>query len=120
MRLKKWEWLIIAGVIAVCFGIAWAVDEQLTIGFPSKTLTAASYTTANRAILYVETNDIRVTMDGVSVPTSAGVGLLIKKDAIYYDLLTTNKAIKNFKAVRASGSDAKITLSYQWDDTRVQ
>jgi len=120
MKLKKWEWLIIAGVIAICFGIAWAVDEQITVSFTPKVLTAGSYTTANKAILYVETNDIRVTMDGVTVPTSAGVGLLIKKDTLYYDLLTTNKAIKNFKAVRASNTDAKLTLSYLWDDTRVQ
>jgi len=113
MKLKKREWLIIAIVIVALFGIAWAVDEQITVSYTPKTLTAGSYAGASSAILYVETNDIRVTLDGATVPTSAGVGLLIKKDTLYTDLLTSMSAIKNFKAVRNSASDAKITVSYQ-------
>ena len=113
MKLKKMEWLIIAMVIVTLFGIAWAVDEQITITYPAKTLTAASYAGASSAILYVETNDIRVILDGVTVPTSAGVGLLIKKDTLYTDLLTSMTAIKNFKAVRNTSTDAKITVSYR-------
>jgi hypothetical protein len=113
-RLKLWEWMIIGAVIAGLFGIAWALeDEQITVSSTVKTLTAAKYAGAQKAVMYVETNDIRVTLDGTTTPTSAGVGLLIKKDVLYTDLLSSYSAIVNFKAVRNSSTDAKITISYQ-------
>jgi len=114
MKLKRWEWLIIAGLIAVMFGIAYAVDEKITVSYTAKSLTAASYTNATRAIISVSGNDIKFTTDGVTVPTSGGVGVVLKKDLVYTDILISNTAIKNFKAVRASDTDAVINISYQW------
>lgn len=112
MKLKRIEWLIILLAIAALFGIAYAADEMLTVSSTVKTLTAADYAGATSAILSVETNDIRVTLDGVTVPTSAGVGIKLAKDAVYYNILTSKTAIENFKAVRASGTDATIHVSY--------
>jgi len=120
MKLKKWEWLIIAGVLAICFGIAWALeDEKITVSFTTKTLTAANYSGALSAIFSVEGNDIKITLDGVTIPTSGGTGIIVKKDAVYSNILTSKTAIENFKAVRASGTDATINISYQ-RGTRIQ
>jgi hypothetical protein len=114
MKLKKSEWVIIGLAIILLFGIAWALeDEKITVSSTVKTLTAAKYTGASSAIFSLEGNDIRVTLDGVTTPTSAGVGILIKKDLSYSNILTSKTAIENFKAVRASGTDATINISYQ-------
>jgi hypothetical protein len=117
MRLKIWEWLIIVGVIISLFGLAYALDEALTVSSTAVTLTAGNYVNARAAIIAVEGNDIRFTLDGVSVPTSgtAGVGIKLYKDVIYCNILTSNAKIKNFKAVRESATaDATIHISYQW------
>ena len=119
MKLKRWEWLIIIGVVLTLFGIAWAVDEKLTVSSTTVTLTSSKYANATSAILSVEGNDIKITLDGVTIPTSAGVGVVIKKDAVYSNILTSKAAIQNFKAVRASSTDATINISYQWA-TRIQ
>jgi len=115
MKLKKWEWLIIAGVIAICFGIAWAVDEAVTVSFTAVGPTASKCTNASKAILYIETADVWATFDGVTTPTSAGVGIRLSKETIYTDILTSNTDITNLKMVRSSGGvDAKAHLAYKW------
>jgi hypothetical protein len=114
MKLKRWEWMIIVGVILTLFGIAYAVDEKLTVSSTTITLTSSKYANATSAIFSVEGNDIKITLDGVTTPTSAGVGIVIKKDAVYANILTSKVAIQNFKAVRASATDATINVSYQW------
>ena len=114
MKLKKWEWLIIAVIVIGMVGIGIALDEALTVSSTAVSLTAASYVNATRAIISVETNDIRFTLDGVTLPTSGGVGIKLPKDAVYPDILTSKAAIKNFKAVRASATDATIHVTYQW------
>jgi hypothetical protein len=120
MKLKKWEWLIIAGVITILFGVAWALeDEQITVSSTAKTLTAAKYSGATSAIFMTEGNKIRITLDGVTTPTSAGVGILLNSMTIYSDILTSKTAIENFKAVRASGTDATMNISYQRAPTRI-
>jgi hypothetical protein len=113
MKLKKREWLIIVGVLLTLFGIAYAVDEKLTISSTTVTLTSSKYANMTNAIFSVEGNDIKITLDGVTIPTSAGTGIIIKKDAVYANILTSKTAIENFKAVRASGTDATINISYQ-------
>jgi hypothetical protein len=115
MRLKKWEWLIIAGLIVALLGTAYALDEKLTVSYTAVSLTASKYVNAQAAILSIEGNAIRFTLDGVTTPTSAGVGILLPKDAIYDNILTSNTDIKNFKAVRASSDgDATINITYKW------
>jgi hypothetical protein len=114
MKLKKWEWLIIVGVITILFGIARALeDEKITISSTVKTLTAAKYANAMNAIFTLEGNSIRVTLDGTTTPTSAGIGMLLTTGTVYNNILTSKSAIENFKAVRASGTDATMNISYQ-------
>ncbi len=120
MKLKKWEWMIVIAIMALLFGIAWALeDEKITVSYTTKTLTAAKYTGATSAVFSLEGNDIRITLDGITTPTSAGVGILVKKDTTYSNILSSKTAIENFKAVRASGTDATINISYQ-HGTRIQ
>lgn len=114
MKLKRWEWLILAGVIVALFGVAWAADEAITVSHTAKTLTAAEYGGASWAMMVATTNGFRFTLDGVSTPTSAGVGILWPKDTPL--TLSSRKHVVNFKAVRADATgDAILNATYGHD-----
>ena len=113
MKLKRWEWLIIIIVIFTLFGIAWALDETITVSYTPIGLTSTKYLIHRNALIYVEGNAIRFTLDGVAVPTSGGIG--IKLDVGQNLNLITRGQISKFKAVRDSATaNATLQVTY-WD-----
>lgn len=114
MKLKKWEYGLIAGILLLFSGLAYAqyAYESITVGYPAKSLTAATYGRATRAYITVETTAIRYTLDGTSTPTSAGVGHLSSIVANNPIILVNADEIKNFRAVRSSGADGTIKVTY--------
>jgi hypothetical protein len=110
--LKWWEVLILSPIIFAGLAYGQYAYESLTVSSTVKTLTAATYGEGiQRAFITVDGNDIRYTLDGVTVPTSAGVG---------HKFLTTSEGrwlnkyeVKKFQAVRASGDgDAILKVTY--------
>lgn len=115
MKLKTFEWLIMALVVIVlAIGFAWAIDEKITVSFTPKTLTASNYGAARYAVIGVEGNNIRYTTDGVTTPTSGsgGEGILATTTGGLITL-SYRSQIVNFKAVRDSdAADAVIRVLY--------
>lgn len=111
MKLRKWELLIIAGIVAICFGVAWAIDETVTVSMTPKSLTVASYGNFTHGVCKVEDNSIYFTIDGISTPTSTGtVGVKVDIGQTINFWLADH--IKYFKAVRSSSTDAKLKCAY--------
>ena len=110
--LRRWEIGLILGIMLILAGLAYAqfAYESITVSSVAKTFTAATYGLGVRkAIVTCEDNNIRFTLDGTQVPTSAGVGHLLYVG----QTLTLDKyEIQNFKAVRASGTDATLKITY--------
>ncbi len=110
-NLRWWEILILSPIIFAGLAYAQFAYESITVSSTVKTLTAATYGAALKAFVTCDGNDIRFTLDGVTTPTSAGVG---------HKFLTTSEGkwlnkyeIKKFKCVRASGSaDAVLKVTY--------
>jgi hypothetical protein len=110
MRLNKWELGVIVLILLAFFGIAWAIDEQITVSSTPIGLTAAKYGQLRNALITVETNDIRFTLDGVTVPTSGGAG--IKLFVGQSLTLGYQNDLSKFSAVRDSGTNAKLSVTY--------
>lgn len=109
--LKWWEVFILASILIASVAFAQFAYEAITVSSTAKTLTAATYGAAQKAFITVDGNDIRYTLDGVTIPTSGSVG---------HKFLTTSEGrwlnkyeLKKFKAVRASSSaDAVLKVTY--------
>lgn len=82
--------------------------EALTIGSTAVALTPAVYGSAKRALITVETAQIRFRFDGTA-PTSAEGHIADPGDIIY---LTSNADIAAFRAIRSTSVDAKIRCTY--------
>lgn len=111
--LRRWEIGLILGVLMVLAGLAYAQFsyQSITVGGSSvSTLAAATYGSGVRKCLITcETNSVRFTLDGTQVPTSAGIGhLLYPGQALILD----KYEIPKFKAVRASGTNAVLKVTY--------
>ena len=110
MKLKKFEYLIILAIVLACLGIAWAVDENITVTSTAVGLTAAKYGNFQHGICVVETGPIRFTQDGVTTPTSGGVGVPAQVGQnINFNL---RDQIIGFQAVRDTSTSAKISCGY--------
>lgn len=81
--------------------------EKLTVSDTAKVLTSATYGTATKAVVTVETNSIRFRTDGTAPDASTG-HLVTAGNSIEID---TAADIANFKAIRVT-SDATIQVSY--------
>ena len=110
MKLKKFEYTLIASILLFLIGIAWAIDESVTVSFTSKGLTAANYSQFQKAMITVETNAIRFTLDGITTPTSAGVGIKLNVGENLF--LPNQDLISKFRAVRSSATDATLKVTY--------
>ena len=109
MRLKKKEWAIIAGMILALFGVAWAIDESVTVSSTSKALTTANYSQFQRAMITVETAAIRFTLDGVTTPTDAvGIKLNVGENLF----LPNQDLISKFRAIRLTATNATLKVTY--------
>ncbi len=85
--------------------------EQLIIGNTAGgiSLTASKYADAVKATIQVETAPIRVTIDGVTSPTTTVGKLFNSGDEIY---LESVEEIANFKAIRTTSTSATINVDY--------
>ena len=110
MKLKHIEWALIIGIVLALIGIAWAIDESVTVSTTSKALTAASYKQFQKAMITVETNAIRFTLDGITTPTSAGVGIKLNVGENLF--LPNQDLISKFRAIRSSATDATLKVTY--------
>jgi hypothetical protein len=111
--LRRWEIGLILGVLLVLAGLAYAqfAYESVTVSSASKALTAGTYGAGvKKALITCETNSIRFTLDGVQVPTSAGVGHLLYPGQPL--VLENRYQIVKFRAVRASATDATLKVTY--------
>jgi len=108
--LKWFEVAILAIILSAGLAFAQFAYESITVSYTVKTLTAATYGAGVRsALITVETNAIRFTLDGVQTPTSAGVGHLLYPGETR--ILDKYEIVK-FKAVRASATDAVLKVTY--------
>lgn len=82
--------------------------EVITVSTTVKTLSKTFFQDADEAYITIETADIRVLKDG-STPTATDGHIHLAGSSI---VLTTPADIARFKAIRAGGTDAKITVSY--------
>lgn len=111
MKLKKKEIYILIGIILILtIGVAWAIDETVTVSTTPKGLTSANYLTFTHGICKVEDQSVYFTQDGITTPTSAGVG--IKVDIGQTINFTLQDQIKNFSAVRSGTPDAHLKCAY--------
>lgn len=139
IKMRKYEWLLFILVMLACSGIGVIIFgprlvaqvpdapavatmkgvgygdalayESLTVSSTSKAMTSATYTTeVKKAFCTLETNAIRFTLDGINVPTSAGVGHKLEVG----QTLTLNgyAQIALFRAVRSSATDAALKCTY--------
>jgi len=112
MKLKRWEYALIAGILLCLCTLAYAfyAYEAVTVSYISKALTTTTYGRATKAFMTLETNNIYWTIDGVTIPTSAGVG---HKLEVGQNLTLYNQdEIRNFRAVRSSATDAALKVTY--------
>lgn len=114
LRFKWWEVVILGSILlaGVAFGAA-VFHESLTVTDEVKTLTASVYGPgAKKAWLSVKENDIVYTLDGVSTPTTGGVGHMLRTtdQGLWLENIYQ---IQRFKCVRASyRGDATLNVSY--------
>ena len=114
MKLKRWE---IGILVAIVLGLASAghaffAYEEISVDGTAKTLTAATYQNANRALVTIETANVYFTFDGVTIPTTAGVGQLLYVGQSF--LLEGKSMIRNFKVIRATSTNAKLKAHF-WE-----
>lgn len=87
--------------------------EKITVSSAVITLTAATYRSGEKkaqiAFITTETQDIRYTYDGTT-PTSSTGHYSFAGTAI---TLFGTHDIENFKAIRATGADGAISVTYE-------
>jgi len=84
-------------------------QQTLTISTSAVSLTVPDR--ANAAIITVETASIRF-WDTGAVPTSSEGHLATSGTSIVYSDATERSLLTNFQAIRATGTDATIQVSY--------
>lgn len=82
--------------------------ESITVSDQVRQLTAASVAAANRALVTVENAPLRFRVDGTD-PSSSQGHLLNDGDTL---TLEDRWNIERFRAIRSSGSDAAIRVTY--------
>jgi hypothetical protein len=86
--------------------------EKLTVGVTATPLTASVYEPLNKfplkAVLRVETADIRFRLD--SVAPSSTDGIVLRADEVVE--LENYEEVLGFRAIRAGGSDATLHVQY--------
>ncbi len=97
-----------ADIISSALGGKTYAFEQVTVADTAKTLTAATYGLTKRAVITVETAQIRFRTDGTA-PTAAVGHLLDAGDTV---ILESAEDIANFKAIRTGTVSAVINASY--------
>ncbi len=97
-------------LVLLSFSLAYAADESITVSSTVVTLTAGNYGTFTNALIYVETNPIRFTLDGSTPPVASGVGIRLEVGQNLY--LPNGRLISNFRAIRDTGADGKINVCY--------
>jgi len=115
MKLKRWEYGLIVGILILLSGLAYAQYsyESITVSTVVKSLTATTYLRATRAFITCETGAIRYTVDGVTTPNSAGlVGHKLPNTDGVSLMLENHDEIRNFRAVRATATDGVIKITY--------
>jgi hypothetical protein len=87
--------------------------EKLTVSNTAIGLTSSAYTsgdkTAQIAFITIETNDVRYTYDGTTPTTSIGHYALAGSAITLFG----THDIQNFRVIRATGSDAAISVTYE-------
>ncbi len=112
MKLRKLEYFLIVGVIILLSGLSYAQFsyEKITVGQTVTSFTPATYgVNVKSGFITCEDNAIRFTVDGIMVPTSAGVGHRLE---VGQSLNLNKYQVVNFKAVRASAVDANLRVTY--------
>ncbi len=111
-KLRKSEWSIIVGVMLLLSSLAYALGayEAITVSSTPIQLTQRADTRWSNVFITVETNGVYFTLDGISIPTSAGVGHLLESGQNL--TLRNSEHILNFKAVRKSATDAALKVTY--------
>jgi hypothetical protein len=112
MKIKKIELAAIIAVIMALSGLAYGffAYEEISVDNTSKSLTASVYQNANKAILTLEDGKIYFTYDGITTPTTAGVGLPFEAGETWE--LEGITEIKNFRAIRATSTNGKLKAHY--------
>ena len=112
MKLKKFEVLIISFILLVLFSLVYALGayEAITVSSTPVQLTQRADTRWSNVFITVETNGVYFTLDGISTPTSAGVGHLLESGQNL--TLRDSDHILNSKAVRKSATDAALKVTY--------
>lgn len=85
--------------------------EAITVSSAAIGLTLSTWNVNARehsALLALESNQIRYTLDGSTTPTSSVGHLMNIGDSL---ILENSDALKNFKAIRVSG-DASLKVTY--------
>ncbi len=95
-------------VTAQLTGSSAAAFESLSVDDSVTELTAGTYGTATAAMISVEDHSMRYRVDGGD-PTDAIGHLVDDGDTI---ILATASDIANFKAIRTTGDDAEIEVTY--------
>ena len=95
-------------------GLTCFAAEKITISDSALGLTAATYNVAGEnvckaAIITVDAQPIRVTLDGSTTP-AASVGHGFDADDIIF--ISGQGNLANFSAIREGGTDADIQVSY--------
>lgn len=89
-------------------GPAYATFESVTVSTTAVTLTAATYTNCDNALITVETDQVRFRLDGVA-PTSSVGHVLDAGDTL---ILDSADQIVGARFIRSGGSDATLRVSY--------
>jgi len=113
MKLKRWEYGLIAGLILLLSGIVYAQvsrSEKLTIGATPTALTATTYLRARYAFGVLETAKIRWTTDPniTIIGNTLGLPLEIGQNIT----LDTPDKIRNFRAIRDGGTSGVLQILY--------
>ena len=89
-------------------GPSYATFESVTVSTTAVTLTAATYTDCDNALITVETDQVRFRLDAVA-PTSAIGHILDAGDTL---LLSSEDQIVGARFIRSGGADATLRVSY--------
>lgn len=112
MKLNKWEYGLIAGIILILSGIVYSQvcrSEKVTVTDSVTALTAATYLRARTAYGVVETAPIRWTTDpNITVNTTLG----LKQDSMGVIILDSPDKIKNFRAIRIGATSGILQILY--------
>jgi hypothetical protein len=97
-----------AGIQDTNVGIVAFDHESVTIAAASTPLTAATYLDATRAVMTLETAEIRITTDGTAA--AAAVGHIIKVDDVVTIVGTAQ--IARFRGYRTTGVSGVLKVTY--------